>query len=135
MASGLHSQVKLMSSVIRSIVSVADPSGGGGGGWGAVTPLLEFFFNKSKVYEQKISIKWVRKLSQIAGSGHFRDSNFQKFLGEHAPRHPTRKLLLVMPPPLCVSRSHPCCIRSYLLDYLFIFTIFSFGIPPFSEHY
>ena len=30
-------------------------------------------------------------VSKNAGNGHFRDSNFKKFLGEHAPK-PPRKL-------------------------------------------
>ena len=45
------------------------------------------------------NIKRVRNLSQNAGKGHFRDSHFQKFWGEHAPS-PPRKLAL--PPPLKV---------------------------------
>ena len=73
-----------------------------GGGWVPVPPppplCSFFFFYKNEVYKPKISIKRVRNLSQIAGNGHFRDSNFRIFLGEHALRSP-RKLSLVMPPP------------------------------------
>ena len=51
------------------------------------TPLDEFFFFcKSRDYEKKTSVKKVRNLSQNAGNGQFRDSNFQRFLGEHDPR-------------------------------------------------
>ena len=52
--------------------------GGGLGGTGRL-------FLKNEVYEQTICIKLVRNLSHNAGNGHFRDSNFQKFLGEHNP--------------------------------------------------
>ena len=79
---------------------MADPKGKGG--WGPVRPpppplLLDFFFfffffffYKNEVYEQKVlcSIKRVGNLSQNAGNGHSRDSNFQK--------------LALPPPPLKV---------------------------------
>ena len=40
------------------------------------------------------SIKRVRNLSQNAGNGHFRNSNFQNLLGDHAPRPPLEHLCL-----------------------------------------
>ena len=51
-----------------------------GGGRGCVPP--------PPFLEVSISIKRVRNLSQNAGNGHFRDSNFQKFQGGHASRPP-----------------------------------------------
>ena len=89
---------------------MADPRGERG--WGPKLPppsfwIFFFFFLQKQVYEQKVicSIKRVQNLSQNAGNGHFRDSHFQNFLGEHAPRLP-RKLapsaLVVPPPPLKV---------------------------------
>ena len=63
---------------------------------------VEFYFYKSEAYEQKISTKRVRNLSQSApGNGHFRYSNFETFLGDYDPR-PPRKIapsVLVVPPP------------------------------------
>ena len=56
--------------------------GEGGGMGGSVLPLWSYFY-KSEVYEQKISIKRVRNLSQNAGLSDLRDSNFPKFLEEH----------------------------------------------------
>ena len=56
--------------------------GGGGGSWGACA------FYKSEDNEHKISIKPARNLSQNTRNGHFRDSNFQKCLGEHALQRP-----------------------------------------------
>ena len=53
-------------------------------------PFLDIFLQKRNLLA-KISIKRVRNLSQNAGNVHFRDSNFQKFLGGgggHAPRLP-----------------------------------------------
>ena len=43
-------------------------------------------------------------LKIIAGNGHFRDTNFQKLLGEHAPRPPRQlaPLALLVPSPLKV---------------------------------
>ena len=74
-----------------------------GGGLGSCPPppvwSLFLFFYKSEVYEQKHNIKRVRNLSQNAGNGHFRDSNSQKFMGEHAD--PPRKLV---PSALMVPR-------------------------------
>ena len=67
------------------------------GGWGACPPpphLLPFrissffFFLQKRSLLTKISIKRVRNLSQNAGNGHFRDSNFAKFSWRHAPRPP-----------------------------------------------
>ena len=58
-----------------------------GGAWGPVPPFLDLFFTKAK-FTSKISTKRIQNLSQNAVNGHFRDSNFQKFLGEHAPRPP-----------------------------------------------
>ena len=58
--------------VNRQKFTVADP----GGGVGEVT----IFFKKKEVYEQELSIKRVRKLSQNTGNGHnFRDSSFLNF--------------------------------------------------------
>ena len=49
----------------------------GEGGLGGLShpppPILDFFFYKSEVYEQNISVKRVRNLSQNAENGHFRD--------------------------------------------------------------
>ena len=59
-------------------------SKGGRAGGPVSHPLLEIFYiYKSEVYEQKISIKRVRNLSQNT-----RDSNFQNFLWNHVPRTP-----------------------------------------------
>ena len=65
-------------------------SGGSkGGGMGDLCPppFFFFFFTKTK-FTSKISTKQAQNLSQNAGNGHFRDSNFQKFMWEHAPRPP-----------------------------------------------
>ena len=78
--------------------------------WGAEPypppPFGFFFFYKSKIYEQKISIRWVRNLSQNAGNGHFRDTNFQKFLGGACPQTPLENSRFwhswCAPPPLKV---------------------------------
>ena len=61
-----------------------------GKGWPVPPPpfLVFFLITKNEVYEQKVSVKRVLNLSQNAGYGHFRNSNFQKFVGEHAPRPP-----------------------------------------------
>ena len=57
-----------------------------GGVLGACVSLFGFlFFYKSEVYEQKISIKRIRNLSQNSGNGHFGDSNFQNFLESMSP--------------------------------------------------
>ena len=57
---------------------VADPSRGE-----APPPC---FFGLNEVYEQKNSIRRVQALSQNAGNSQFGDLNFQKFVGEHAPK-------------------------------------------------
>ena len=64
-------------------------SGGSKGGMGGVwpPPILDFFLQKRSLLA-KTSTKRAQNLSQNAGNGHFRDSNFQKVLGEHAPRPP-----------------------------------------------
>ena len=82
--SSTHDTKKRLSQTTNEelVDSVADPRGA----WGACAPpFLEFllFF-----YKQKITIKRVRNLSQNTGNGHFRDSNFQKFLAEHCPQTP-----------------------------------------------
>ena len=59
----------------------------GGGHGGPVPPFWDYFFTKAK-FTNKISTKRAQNLSQNAGNGHFRDSNFQKILGESAPRPP-----------------------------------------------
>ena len=62
-------------------------------------PLWIFFVQKHYVLYY---IKRVRNLTQNAGNGHFRHSNFQKFMREHAPRPPRNvapSLLLVHPSP------------------------------------
>ena len=72
---------------------MGNPRGGGGELMGLCQlPFLYYWvlFYKNEVYEQKISIKRVRNLSQNDGNGHFRDSNFQKFLGG-LPPDPPRK--------------------------------------------
>ena len=55
-------------------------------------PLFGVFFLlislQKRSLRAKTSIKRVRNLSQNAGNGHFSDSNFKTFLGEHAPRPP-----------------------------------------------
>ena len=56
-------------------------TGGSRGAGGPVfshtpSPFFGVLFYKGKVYEQNISIKQVWNLSQNAGNGHFRDSNF-----------------------------------------------------------
>ena len=69
--------------------------------WRIHVGLFWIMFYKNEVYEQKNGIKRVRDLSQIAGNGKFRDLNFQKFLGEHAPKPPRRlapSALVVIPP-------------------------------------
>ena len=76
----------------------------GEGGWGIYSPphpfldsFFFFFFYKNEVYDQKISIERIRNLSQNSGNGHFIDSNFQKFLGKHAPDPIKRSHLLPLP--------------------------------------
>ena len=66
--------------------------GGGGGGesMGGLCPpppLLDFFLQIQSLLA-KISTKRAQNLSQNAGNGHFRDSKFKKFRGEHAPTPP-----------------------------------------------
>ena len=58
---------------------VADPRGEGLGGF---PPLFKIFFYKNAVNKQKFSIELVQNLSKSAENSHFRDSNFQNFLGE-----------------------------------------------------
>ena len=60
--------------------AVADPKGGGEG-CAPRPPFRNFFFLQKRSLLAKISIKQVRNLYQNAGNGHFRDSNFQNFLG------------------------------------------------------
>ena len=60
--------------------------GGEGGGMEDLCPPLPllldlFLFLQKRNLLSKISIKRVRNLSQNAGNGHFRDSNFQNFYG------------------------------------------------------
>ena len=61
-----------------------------------------------------------RNFSQNAGNGHFRDSNFQKFLGEHAPdakgmSSAVPPLLKVLDPSLPPHLSNLCMNdRQYL---------------------
>ena len=63
-----------------------DPGSGSGG---PCPPLWIFFvFTETKFTSKKISVKLERNLSQNAGNGNFRDSNFQIFLGKRAPRPP-----------------------------------------------
>ena len=94
---------------------MAYPRGeGGAGGLCSLPPLFGFFsssFYKNKFTSKKlyVALNEYKKLSQNVGNGHFRDSHFQNFLGEHAPRTPPpppRKLApsaLVLPsPPLKV---------------------------------
>ena len=54
---------------------------GGRGPDRPVPPVLNFYFLQKRSLLAKISIKRVRNLSQNAGNGHFKDSNFSKFLG------------------------------------------------------
>ena len=66
---------------VKKVLKLNRVEGGGGwgGGWGPViapSPFLDYFFYQNEVYEQKMSIKRVRNLSQNAGRGYFRDSNF-----------------------------------------------------------
>ena len=51
-------------------------------------PPFQIFFLQKRSLLAKISFKRAQNLSQNAGNGHFRDSNFQKFLGEHASTPP-----------------------------------------------
>ena len=53
-----------------------------GGGFGGTGPPFGFFFVQKRSLLAKISIKQVGNLFQNAGNGHFRDSNFQKYLGD-----------------------------------------------------
>ena len=76
----------LKTSSLKKVYSVADPREGARGTC-APPPFGFFFFTKTK-FTSKISTKQAQNLSQNAGNGHFRDSNFQKFLWEHAPRPP-----------------------------------------------
>ena len=100
-----------------NIARMEDPRGGGGAG-GPVRAL--FFFYKSEVYEQKISIKRVRNLSRNTGNVHFIDSNFQKFLGEHA--HPLLKLLdPPLIPPICYHLQSAQINRDVLPEAYFTF--------------
>ena len=62
------------------------------GGACAPSPFFGFFFTKQSLLA-KISIKQVRNLSENARNGHFRDSNFQEFLGG-TPPDPPRKFIL-----------------------------------------
>ena len=50
--------------------------------------LLGFFFFTKAKFTSKINIKRVRNLSENVGNGHFRDSNFQTFLGGMPPDPP-----------------------------------------------
>ena len=85
------------------------PASGGSKGAGLCPcPFWGEFFHKSEVYEQKISIKRVRNFSQHSGNGHFRDSNFHKLLGKHAP-NPLESLRLrhlLLPSPFENPRSN-----------------------------
>ena len=74
-------------------------------GEGPVPPpppsLLDTFFYKSKVHEQKLVLGEYEVYSQNAGKGHFRDTNFQNISGG-IPPDPPGKLAhwaLVLPPP------------------------------------
>ena len=74
-----------------------------GGGACAPSPpsLLDIFFYKSKVHEQKLVLGEYEVYSQNAGKGHFRDTNFQNISGG-IPPDPPGKLAhraLVLPPP------------------------------------
>ena len=71
-------------------------------GEGYAPPFFGFFFYKNITYY----INRVQNLTQNAGNGHFRDSDFQKFLGEHAlpdpanhSRNPVPSALVVYPSP------------------------------------
>ena len=86
--------------------SVADPRG-----TASPPPFLDFcsFF----------SIKRVQNLSQNAGNVHFRDSNFQHFLGVGMPPDPPRKLTpsaLVGVPPFKNPESGPGFLCSTLVS-------------------
>ena len=79
-------------------------SRGAGGPWGACAPLPSwdfFFFYQSVVYEQEISIKRVRNLSQNAGNGILKT---QIFRGNISPEPPS---LLVGAPPFESPGSAP----------------------------
>ena len=81
----------MCTTLFKTFISVMDPRGGGGAGGTVHPPLLKFFvFKRTKFMSKKLVLnKYFNKnLSQNAGYGHFRDSNFQTFLGEHAPRPP-----------------------------------------------
>ena len=81
---------------------------GRSGGLGCSLSPLGFFL-------QKWSTKWVRNLSQNAGNGHVKDSNFQNFLGEHDPKSTNKARAFgthYPPPPFFFWKSWPCGTRS-----------------------
>ena len=69
---------------------------------------LNFFFLQKRILLAKVSIKRVRNLSQNAGNGHFRDSNFQKFLGDPPKKLAPSVLVGPPPPPPRVSKLNMC---------------------------
>ena len=121
MASGLHSQVKLMSSVIRSIVSVADPSGGGGGGWGAVTPLLEFFLTKAKFTSKKLVLNGYESCLKLLEVAILETRIFKNFWGSMPPDTLLENSCSSCPPP-------PVCFTFSSLLHKVLLTWLSFHI-------
>ena len=85
---------------------------GGRGPDRPVPPVLNFYFLQKRSLLAKISIKRVRNLSQNAGNGHFKDSNFSKFLGGGMPLVPP--LLKILDPPL---KSYPHFLNKQRLTY------------------
>ena len=88
---------------------MVDPKGGPGGLCPPPPPphFFEFFFLQKRILLAKVSIKRVRNLSQNAGNGHFRDSNFQNFLGD-PPKKLAPSVLVGSPPPPRVSKLNMC---------------------------
>ena len=74
------------------------------GGWGALGSLCPppswdfFFFYQSVVYEQEISIKRVRNLSQNAGNGILKTQIFRGNISPEPPRKLAPSLLVGAPP-------------------------------------